>query len=56
LHWKSQLLLVQTATALATLVVHECPHVPQLLALLDVSTQLVPHREGVGAKQPDTQP
>jgi hypothetical protein len=52
----SQLLLVHTGTALATFVVHVCPHVPQLLALLDVSTQLAPHRDGVGAKQPDTQP
>jgi len=53
-HSKVQALLTHAAVALATLVVQGWPHVPQLLALLVVSTQPPLQFVGAAAGHPDT--
>jgi hypothetical protein len=50
-----QALFAQVGCALATAVVHALPHASQSLALLVVSTQVLPHKTGVWVGQPVTQ-
>jgi hypothetical protein len=54
LHVKEHALLVHCAAALAMLVEHALPQVPQSFTLLVVSTQLPLQRDGVADGQPET--
>jgi len=53
LHVEVHAPLVHAVCAWATVVVHPFPHAPQLLALLAVLTQVVPHNVGSAAGHPE---
>jgi hypothetical protein len=54
LHENVHPLFTHSGTAFATVVVHALPHVPQLFALIAVSTHVVPQSDGVAEGQPET--